>query len=139
MDKQRECIERGHCSPRHRSSKNRARWCRGKVGVEHDWKWVDQGDLANSMWRGPKATWGPALGYRYEIRVCATCQRQDWGRRNRCHCGELLVRQGDGLFSPSYCAACGYDPNQQSRRAWREGKVWKSEDIAWRPCRCEVK
>jgi hypothetical protein len=35
--------------PKHRSKKNRRKWCKGKEGVEHKPVWVMRGDNSNAL------------------------------------------------------------------------------------------
>ncbi len=44
-----------------RAKKNRARWCRGKVGVEHEYRYVRPGEVA---------------GFRWIEEACANCGRK---------------------------------------------------------------
>jgi hypothetical protein len=44
-----------------RAKKDRARWCRGKVGVEHEYRYVRPGEVA---------------GFRWIEEACANCGRK---------------------------------------------------------------
>lgn len=136
MDKHRECVSEGHCRPRHQSRKNRSRWCKGRVGVEHDWQWVDEGDIPNTSFNRSRGKWGERLGYRRERRVCQSCGRQSYDTRCRCHCGVLFESDGKRVswLSATFCPACDY------MKDWREGR-WRGRDCIQQPykppCKCE--
>lgn len=149
MDKDRECVADGHCRPPHRSRKDRARWCRGKVGVEHQWQWVDAEDLPNATNNGKrKPFYGERLGYRRERRVCITCSKQHVDTRRVCHCGTVFVISETGryrAYSAGHCPSCDY------MRDWHEGKwVYVTTNRGKKrtgsqispphkpPCRCEM-
>lgn len=119
MDKHRECIEQGHCRPRHQSKKDCASWCKGRVGVEHDWEWRPVIDAADGARFGTFLDGrvrfrneGDEHGWAVERQHCLCCGRRG-ATRKRCHCGELLTPLKTGSRwrydrFESHCAACGY-------------------------------
>lgn len=61
---------------KHRSKKDRRRWCGGKPGVEHEFLWRGLGD--------EKYSGRPALAKTlniWEIKVCQKCGKNDGMRR----------------------------------------------------------
>lgn len=63
--------------PRHRSRKNRRRWCRGKVGVEHVLD-VRLSKHVTAPWRGDvpacyRAEWWPTRWWCNHERYCVSC------------------------------------------------------------------
>lgn len=82
--------------------KNRRRWCRGRVGVEHKYEWKE-----NVKW-----TTGVRKFEMFEQLTCTVCGREEYGMRGTCMCcGAVRERW---LFE--YCKKCR-DKNGQ----WREG------------------
>jgi hypothetical protein len=108
VDKNRECIANGECRPRHRSRKNRSKWCGGHEGREHRYVWTDDCELPNAhgaawnrdRWRGEEG------GYCNQTELCTVCKKQR-GWRTVCHCGFI----GKGcLWGLNQCPQCGYAP-----------------------------
>jgi hypothetical protein len=64
-------IRNGPETPPHRSKKNTAKWCRGKVGKEHDWHEV--------IWY-PSYLWHDRAP-RYVQDVCSLCGKRKGFRR----------------------------------------------------------
>lgn len=89
----RDCVLEGECRPRHASRKSTARWCKGKVGREHEWVWVNEQTLSNTS-RHPR--FHPAV--ERQTQVCTRCKKQKlWLKRRRIHvrCGGLFEKCGE--------------------------------------------
>lgn len=58
--------------------KNTKRWCKGKVGREHEWKFLEPGEYPPNMdW----LNWGARNGrqcHRYAIWQCEKCKKVVW-------------------------------------------------------------
>lgn len=120
-DQSRTCIAIGECRPAHQPKKDRTTWCRGRVGVEHQWDWL-QCDRYRSYGRPFRVSGAnrPMFrsnlddihGYSLEMKHCHGCGR-DGSYRHRCHCGEYLVRAETGQRWDYYlvCPGCLYTPD----------------------------
>lgn len=88
-----------HVDPKHRSSKDTKRWCRGKIGVEHDKQWleVQEGFLRKRY----------ALPYN-EVFICTRCNREFERRRKVWKFGEIVhrVRVSRAITRIELAAAC---------------------------------
>ncbi len=119
---ERLCVEQGECRPPHASRKSTAKWCGGKVGIEHQWTWVRGDELVNAYLRPRRpeseserakrlARYG--LGVLREHKVCVVCKKQPFERRSVCHCGEVMRKtdtRRKSFYGPSECPACHYVP-----------------------------
>lgn len=101
-------IKLGEQSPNHHSSKNTKQWCRGKVGTPHDWQWVFYWDIPNTpSMTATRRTFETSKVVRAQVRVCATCHKQEglWRNCRWVHvgCGTVvdLIRD-DGECIDSY-------------------------------------
>lgn len=105
----RDCVRVGECRPSHRSRKDRGRWCRGKEGVEHQWRWMNDRELPNTTnsLRGHRPCEQDGFGYISEREVCGSCGKQR-ASRHRCHCGALMP---DKAWSATACPMCAYTPH----------------------------
>jgi hypothetical protein len=139
VDKHRECVAEGHCRPPHKSRKDRAKWCRGKVGVPHQWQWVNEASLPNAHQRKPLR--GERLGYEGEVRVCSECGKRAFDFRRRCHCGVLMVpNDSRSWYSSRHCPSCGYMKDWRESFGRRVEKKWVEVRGAHKPpCACEVR
>lgn len=116
MDKSRQCIDQGHCPPRHRATKDRQRWCKGRDGVEHQWVWTNVADVPNApTWRSREdvrpSERPPFWEQRTrQVEFCAPCGRQR-DTRSICHCGEVMTlakKQGRGRWFADLVCTCGF-------------------------------
>ncbi len=85
----------GHCRPSHKSKKDTKRWCKGKPGVEHDYRWVAYEDLPNAPYQF-KDTSRPDYRNKaelvWEFQVCAACGKQRYPTRNtHRNCGGVVT------------------------------------------------
>lgn len=88
--------------PKHRSRKDRRRWCRGKVGVEH----VPEITLGRSFYLTSRSEQGQPLCYRWPDFIPVRRLRLDpyWAcaHQQRCsECGRIL-RRNLGRDCPEY-------------------------------------
>jgi hypothetical protein len=151
---ERECVQEGECRPRHASKKSTAKWCKGKVGREHQWEWIATSKLPNAT-RSREMTperlaahlkeYG--LGCCDEVQWCTACQKQSYERRYVCHCGEVMVaKPGESSWWRQHvCPECGYDNSGRNRSGywqWADRghtkKVWIDTTPPRVPCQCEV-
>jgi len=90
-----------------RRKKQRGRWCRGRVGVEHCWAWVAAETLPQ------KRGWYCDRWWRSEIAVCESCDRQSrqLSRRVCRLCREVQPRDRRRPWrgAPERCVSCGHD------------------------------
>lgn len=108
----RACVARGECRPKHRASKDTARWCKGKRGVEHQYEWRAYDSLPNHF-HGHRT---PTPEVEWQMRVCATCGRQEWQTRYiHKACGGLVHRRSVKTDNGHYvrlqhvCEGCGWE------------------------------
>jgi hypothetical protein len=154
----RTCVQHGECRPKHVSGKSTRHWCKGKVGVEHDWQWVNPSSLPNRfhVQRRPMTAEDKAkheakhgLGYLSEVQVCARCSKQQvygYGRK-RCHCGALMEPRPTPRrrwVSEWRCPSCAYvvggvieTGHWQWVDASRTKKVWVDTTPPRALCECE--
>ena len=89
VDATRECIAVGECRPTHRATKDRRHWCKGRVGMAHEWRWTPEDRLPNTNRYGRRHR---SVITRERL-VCVECGRQDWATRQRCaDCGTFIRR-----------------------------------------------
>ena len=76
--------------PRHRSSKDTRRWCRGVVGREHDKQWTPDTERHVYSRLG--------LPY-YEVLRCVNCRKEFERRKKQWQFGELVaaIRKAKGI------------------------------------------
>lgn len=109
VTKQPSCIEVGECRPKHRSSKDTHRWCKGRVDIPHTWEWQRQRTHLEIEQR---------MGLRYnritEEPVCFGCGKIDFRRRHYCRlCGEPWPELHHEAVQPPHawrvapCGRCG--------------------------------
>lgn len=115
MNKDRECVALGECRPPHHATKDRTRWCGGKVGLEHVWTWVDERRVPNAF---HLHRWPGRPDHRMvvrERRICDRCGKQPYSRgRNRC--------RSHGVLEPG--TRCDHMP--QGRRIYvKVGDLWR--------------
>lgn len=145
-DKLRECVAVGECRPGHRSSKDTRRWCKGRIGVEHQWAW------SQSVVKGADAATGER-GFWVEHESCSGCGREKlhWPAFRRCHCGTLMQkpepspaliakwgRKSASMrnYGPRVCMACGYEPSDEIAEEFVGGTYRKVRPRV--PCKCEI-
>lgn len=86
-NKDRECVETGECRPPHAGSKDTRHYCKGKVGVEHQWRWMRCVDIPNDSFHGRRRSESIIR----ERLVCVVCMKLDYRARDRCaHCLMIL-------------------------------------------------
>lgn len=95
VDAERTCIQVGECRPRHVSSKSTRRWCKGKVGREHDWQWTNRKDLPNFMhFPHLRETFTVLV----QVKVCRLCTKQTYESRYvHVGCGGVMVKTGTAI------------------------------------------
>lgn len=90
-NQERECVAIGECRPKHRAKKPTRRWCKGKVGIEHDWQWVAYEERPNAS-RIPRSLEhvSPKV---WQIKICRRCGKQSYDDRHvHRGCGGELTR-----------------------------------------------
>lgn len=86
---QRACMDAGECRPPHHGSKDKRHYCKGKVGVEHTWRWMRCVDIPNEA--GYHRMRGKTLVA--ERVVCTVCMKLTHHSRERCaHC-DIIIRE----------------------------------------------
>lgn len=80
--------------PKHRSSKNTKRWCKGVQGREHELAW--------EIWKGNRmcgisSDWQPAM-----VRVCVKCRKELQMLWPRCGPWDPLARRYQKTFGPAF-------------------------------------
>lgn len=86
-DAQRDCVAVGECRPPHHGSKNTRHYCKGKIGVEHQWRWMRCATIPNESYYHKRH--GNAITY--ERLVCIVCMKLDYRTRERCSCCTAML------------------------------------------------
>lgn len=144
MDKERECIALGECRPRHASRKDTRRWCRGRVGVEHQWQ------LRGGKLHSVDQKTGE-LGFTNEREQCAACGREKfrYPLPRRCHCGVVMTEPEPSAAQVEkwgraramrgrrpICTACHYEPSFDIPE-WFVNGAYQPERARTK-CECEI-
>lgn len=100
--------------PRHRSSKDKNRWCRGRIGVEHVKVWEDE--PTHKHYRRP-------MFPRRERLMCSQCNKEFETRRKVWTFGSLMKanREAKGMsqdtlamaIGTSQCMIAGWESDKQ--------------------------
>jgi hypothetical protein len=148
VDASRQCVAVGECRPPHRSKKDTRRWCRGKVGVEHQWAWVRRSELPNAHILSRRRESDEdrrdriaieGLGKHEEVHVCRSCGKQPFEWRDVCHCGVVMVdvKSEGERYGHSECPSCGYDVRWRHKTRWINRK-WVLYGEPRPKCACEL-
>lgn len=84
---QRGCVAVGECQPPHIGSKDTRHYCKGKVGVEHQWRWMRCADIPNESWYHKRR--GNTVNT--ERLICIVCMKIGSGSRERCACCSAIL------------------------------------------------
>lgn len=96
--------------PKHRPTKDRARWCKGKVGVGHEYRW--QEEKRPAAWQSRLYPEGVVLS----VFKCARCGKQGYPERGN---------YGGHLHPGARCThGCGKYYCGRHPRAWTYGPAF---------------